>query len=102
VPTYVLTFIYLRTLARRIEHPSLAEHCIIVAVGISLTIVVPMLVGVSGVASNSIWLVLPMFVSVFLFLIWSSYLLFRFAVKFGKAAKIAKQQWIAADAAHPL
>jgi hypothetical protein len=33
IPIYVLTFVYLRTLARRIGHASLAEHCVIVSVG---------------------------------------------------------------------
>jgi hypothetical protein len=41
-------------------------------------------------------------VSFFLFLIWSAYLMTRFAIEFRRAARSAKQSWIEADAALPV
>jgi hypothetical protein len=102
IPTYILTFVYLRTLARRIGHASLAEHCVIVSVGISVSIILPMLIPMFSFyvdISYSLWPLLVILTTAFLFGLWSTYLLFRFAIVFHQSARIAKRNWIAADAA---
>ena len=102
IPIYVLAFVYLRTLARRIGHASLAEHCVIVSVGISVSIILPMLIPIFAFyfnPANTLWPILIMLVTICLFALWSAYLLLRFAIVFHKSARIARRNWFAADAA---
>jgi hypothetical protein len=102
IPTYILTFVYLRTLARRIGHASLAEHCVIVSVGISVSILMSILLSFFAFYFDTDKTILPLLVvltTAILFGLWSTYLLFRFAVVFHQSASIAKQNWITADAA---
>ncbi len=101
IPTYVLTFVHLRTLATRIHHASLAEHCLIVAAGISLSILMPILLQAGVAFAGEIKSVVPPLVvitTIFLFLIWSTYLLIRFALVFARTANIARKNWHASDA----
>jgi RsiW-degrading membrane proteinase PrsW (M82 family) len=48
---------------------------------------------------KSLWPILIMFLLPMLFGLWSTYLLIRFAVVFHQSARIARQNWRAADAA---
>ncbi len=98
VPTYAMSCLYLRTLARRIGNASLAEHCIIVAVGVSISIVLPMILSLIQ-PIQAMWPVLVMMVSIILFWLWSSYLFFRFGLVIGRLRRDARRNWRDADAA---
>jgi hypothetical protein len=117
-PLPILLFLYLRGLAKRARSAHLAEHCAIVGIGASATIVY---VGawfiiqdrMSDSRLGDYWferstivfiLILAVSVAVLLFALWSLYLLIRFAIAFHLAARQLRRKWsrddLAADPSH--
>jgi hypothetical protein len=106
---WLLTFLYLRRLALRVLDPSLAEHCAIVGCGMALAIAGPFGLALGygmivldvldmSTTVGFVW-ILSFEVAVFLFVIWSTWLLVLFSIAFGKAARQARRSWREADAA---
>jgi hypothetical protein len=107
IPLPLLTFLTLRSLARRARSAHLAEHCLIVGVGASSAIAYVVVLGlVSFVArergqdmqwlerSNvGIGLILAFAVAGLLFAIWGAYLLVRFALAFRRTARQLRSDW---------
>ena len=106
----LLLFLRLRGLARRVRSAHLAEHCIIVGVGaflstLYLAAVVAITNNVVGLGLGDRWqwqttgflMMLLMSVASCLFILWSLYLLIRFAVAFWKAARKLRRKWIRDD-----
>jgi hypothetical protein len=113
-PLPLLLFLHLRGLARRARSAHLAEHCAIVGSGASATLLVlPMVVAVEihgdtlfgtyWTSRSMLLLVIEglIFSTVLLFLLWSVYLLIRFAITFAGAARQLRQHWKQADRALP-
>jgi hypothetical protein len=98
VPAFWLLFVYLKTLARRIGNASLAEHCMIVATGLSICVSAIFVMVFFRIDVKQVWPVLVIVTMGFLFPLWSMYLLLRFAIHLRRAAATAKQNWLAADA----
>ena len=98
---WALTFAHLRRLARRVLDRSLAEHCLIVGIGLPLAVAGPFALAWlgTGITEGPVGFatVLGVAVALLLFVIWSVYLLAWFAVAFGRAAKTARATWAAAD-----
>lgn len=106
-PLPLLLFFQLRSLAKRARSASLAEHCAIVGVGNTLTLLyVPVLMVVyefaedwgmgmywSARSSVSLGLLAALLVASFLFAMWSVYLLVRFAIAFAKASRMLRTAW---------
>ena len=97
-------FIRLRTVARMIADPHLAEHSIIVGWGFVGSIA---LCGVLALLQSHqreppLWLGLTLAmaigVSALLFLLWGAFIFFACMVDFGRAAKVARAQWNATAA----
>jgi hypothetical protein len=103
-PCWALTFLYLRRLALRALDPSLAEHCAIVGCGMAIAIAGPFGFAweqEAGHIDNMIMLTIgfAIIVAIFLFVIWSTFLLILFTIAFGKVAVLARKSWEEADAA---
>ena len=104
LPTPTALFIRLRTVARMIADPHLAEHSIIVGWGFVGSIA---LCGIMALLQSQhrqlpLWLGLTLAmaigVSALLFLLWGAFIFFSCMVDFGRAAKVARAQWNAAAA----
>jgi len=107
----LLLFLRLRGLARRVRSAHLSEHCIIVGVGafastlyIAAVIVVVNNADRWGLGTNwmsrspvSLIMMLAMSVASGLFLLWSLYLLVRFAIAFWIAAGKLRHKWTRDD-----
>jgi hypothetical protein len=112
-PLPALLFFQLRSLAKRARSAHLAEHCAIVGVGNSLTLVyVPLCLALMenaarwGLGQNwasrspvALGFMLLMFLSAILFALWNAYLLISFAVAFGRASRRLRTQWRKSDRA---
>jgi hypothetical protein len=110
-PLPLLLFYRLRGLAKRARSAHLAEHCMIVGIGTSLS-----LIYVAGAwivlahgdewfgenwtsRSNSALIVMAILATLaFLFALWSLYLMIRFAISFWRAGRLMRQKWRAGDA----
>ena len=105
-----LLFERLRTLAKRARSAHLAEHCRIVGVGSTLSIIAIGIISIvlyygdqwfgdnwSSGSNTSLLLMLTLLTSALLFLLWSLYLLIRFAIAFHFAARNLRRQWKSAD-----
>lgn len=113
VPLPLLLFRHLRGLAGRARSAHLAEHCTIVGVGTSITLMcVPAVVmlfenaaqwglGEGWVRRSNMSLLVALVLSVAatLFPLWSLYLLLSFAVAFRRAARRLRRQWLSNDRA---
>ena len=111
VPLPLLLFRQFRNLAKRARSAHLAEHCTIVGVGTSLGLVYFGIVlfvfqnaeqlGLRrnwvGRSSVSLAMLGGVAVLTSLFLLWSLYLLIRFAIAFHKAARALRGKWQAQD-----
>jgi hypothetical protein len=110
IPLPLLLFMRLRGLAKRARSAHLAEHCMIVGVGTSLSIAYASVAwiilhngnewfGTHWVARSNVSLALTLGTSLCasLFALWSLYLLIRFAVAFGLAARLLRRKWRAND-----
>ena len=96
----------LRGLALRLLKPSLARHCTVVGVGLTLSMLfslVPLWSGavIEQPSSSTLFLGLlgVEFVGLVFFYLWAGLLLLRFALAFARAGRAAKRAWAAADAA---
>jgi hypothetical protein len=107
LPYPLLLFYQLRSLAKRARSAHLAEHCAIVGFGMSFS---PANVGVMLLifetsrrwARDTYWttrgnasLLLMLFMTLLatLMVLWSLYLLVRFAIAFGKASRELRRKW---------
>jgi hypothetical protein len=109
----LLTALRLKDLARRARNPHVAEHTVIVGVGAAATLVYVLAVyvltnyaetfGLSdqwanrGNASLVVMVLMP--TAGALFVLWQLYLLVRFAITFGRAARRLRRQWLRDDRA---
>lgn len=115
-PLPVLLFFHLRRIAKRAHSAHLAEHCTIVGIGTSIalayTAIVMLLMrhdrelnldGRWMQRSNS-WIVVVLVsgVAVLLFVIWSFYLMVRFAITFRLAARRLRKHWQRDDRSAPV
>jgi hypothetical protein len=106
----LLIFLRLRGLAKRARSAHLAEHCMIVGVGTTLALL--WIAGVWAVCNHiessvdanwsdhsnvALGLILAVYVAGWLFILWSLYLMIRFAIAFLSAAKVASQKWVRDD-----
>jgi hypothetical protein len=102
-PCWALTFLYLRRLAFRVLDPSLAEHCAIVGCGMGVSIAAPFIFALREFNHSSTdaaeIIMFLIVVAIFLFVIWSTYLMVLFMIAFGRAARLANKTWQDADAA---
>ncbi|HTW95513.1 MAG TPA: hypothetical protein VMD30_12000 [Tepidisphaeraceae bacterium] len=96
----LLLFLHLRGVAHRARSAHLAEHCVIVGTGASLAIfciaAMAFLVSESGgPVGTRAWeaVILAGVVFAWLFIIWSLYLLGRFAIAFHLAARQLRRKW---------
>lgn len=110
-PLPLLLFLRLRGLAKRARSAHLAEHCTIVGIGATVAVLclaaevelvsnadkVEAALGLSpNWENNSTAALLIMVIftlAVFLFLLWSIYLLLRFVIAFALAARLASRKW---------
>jgi hypothetical protein len=93
-------FIRLRTVARMIADPHLAEHSAIVGWGFLASIIFTLCViileqFIRFPVNNMLGVVLTMTaaVALLLFLLWGAFIFFACVVDFGRAARIAQAQW---------
>jgi len=107
----LLLFLHLRGLAKRVRSAHLAEHCIIVGVGafvstLYIDAIVFVLNNENRLGINSRWqwqsssgflAMLLLSVAFCLFILWSLYLLVRFAVAFWIAAHKLRDKWTRDD-----
>jgi hypothetical protein len=107
LPVPILLFYQLRSLAKRARSAHLAEHCLIVGYGAAAALTYAGLVwGLFELAdrfnlgthwttrsTTSLIMLLITGVAAGLFLLWSIYLLLRFAIAFHKAARQLKRKW---------
>src|SRR5207253_1066769 len=110
-PLPILLFYQLRSLAKRARSAHLAEHCAIVGWGVGAALVytgglVVLFDNATRLGLGSYWtsrsnvsLILGLIplVAFSLFILWSLYLLIRFAVAFGKASRKLRATWNCAD-----
>lgn len=104
VPLALLGCNYLRSLARRELDGSLAEHCTIVGWGWAVS-----LLGFSAMLwwehespawRGGHWRIVLLFVFILaaaLFHLWTTFLMLRFAVRFGQASSASRRAWAEAD-----
>ena len=99
-------FVRLRTVARLISNPSLAEHAAIVAWGFALTplawvamMIIPGITGRRLDMSQNLPLILMgvLCLGVLLFLLWGAAIMTVCLIDFGRAARIASAEWRSAD-----
>jgi hypothetical protein len=110
-PLPILLYLQLRSLAKRARSAHLAEHCVIVGAGNTLTLLyipayaVVQEYGARG-AMGEHWyersnvfmgMTLAAFVVALLFGLWNLYLLLRFAVAFMAASRTLRRSWREAD-----
>jgi len=102
-PGWALTFLYLRRLAFRVLDDSLAEHCAIVGWGMAISIAAPyVFVWAETYLEDNLAMTIVGFaitIAIFLFIIWSTYLMVLFMIAFGRAARLSNKTWRDADAA---
>jgi hypothetical protein len=106
-PLPLLLFTVLRGLAKRARSAHLAEHCTIVGIGASASLVVVATLGFvlanadswgfgqwwTGRSNIAFAMMLVVSLAVSLFTLWSVYLLVRFAIAFRRAAGQLRGQW---------
>ena len=111
----LLLFLHLRGLARRARSAHLAEHCLIVGLGTSATVLYvggvmyifeharKWQLGTHWVSRSNVALVLLLVCGVagLLFTLWSLYLLIRFAIAFRAASRQLKVKWTSDDKSIP-
>jgi MFS family permease len=111
IPLPLLLFLHLRGLARRARSAHLAEHCKIVGIGASASIlyiiaVIFFLNHATSLGLDQYWtdrsniallLQTLLGVAATLFILWSLYLLLRFAIAFHIAARQLKHKWTRDD-----
>jgi hypothetical protein len=111
-PLPLLLFYRLRGLARRARSAHVAEHCMIVGIGMSLSL---LYVGASwvvlehgdewfgdnwsGRSRGSLLIAVGLFTLALLFALWSLYLMIRFGISFWRASKLMRQKWRSGDRA---
>jgi hypothetical protein len=109
-PLPLLLFYRLRGLAKRARSAHLAEHCMIVGVGTSLSLLYVAIAWVllehgnewfgGNWTSRSRWSLLIMVLLAtltFLFALWSLYLMIRFGISFRRAGKLMRWKWRLGD-----
>jgi hypothetical protein len=103
----LLLFLHLRGLARRARSPHLAEHCLIVGIGASAAAIYAsvflfVINNIDSVGLDSRWLsrspvslalMLLLGTAGYLFVLWSVYLLIRFAIAFWLASRNLNKKW---------
>ncbi len=108
-------FLQLRNLARRARSAQLAEHCMIVGIGTTLAIVYISFVcalksfqrelglGIYWESRSTSWIVFLLIAGVMagLLILWSLYLLIRFAIAFGIASRSLHSTWRRDDRSLP-
>ncbi len=112
VPLPPLLFYRLRGLAKRAHSAHLAEHCAIVGIGAALSLVyfIALIIAlhwrgddVQGFQSThsitGFVLVLALTTAAGLFILWSLYLMTRFAIAFARATRALRRKWISQDLA---
>jgi hypothetical protein len=106
-PLPLLFFVQLGSLAKRVRSAHLAEHCVIVGIGMSLSLIYgavkPFIpdfgpewnLGTPWTRYVSVELVLDLVagVAIGLFMLWSLYLLLRFAIAFHRASRQLRRSW---------
>jgi hypothetical protein len=115
LPLPLLMFVRLRGLAKRARSAHLAEHCMIVGIGTSVSLAYVSLALLllyngdqwfgdnwSSRSNASMGLLLALWTSALLFALWSVYLLIRFAIAFGSAARKLRHKWRVDDRAESL
>jgi hypothetical protein len=111
-PLPLLLFYRLRGLARRVHSAHLAEHCMIVGIGASLSFLYFAFAwvmlehgdewfGPHWTTRSQGWLIITGILATlgFLFALWSLYLLIRFAIAFWWAYRVLRQKWKVGDRA---
>jgi hypothetical protein len=106
IPLVILIARRLRALARRARSAHLAEHCRIVGIGTSCTLVYVLIVTVfmqfaadlvgpywTSRGSTPLLILLLMATAAALFIFWQLYLLIRFAIAFGQASRNLRCAW---------
>jgi hypothetical protein len=95
-----LLFLRLRGLAKRARSAHLAEHCLIVGGGLAATLLYIAVLGEFGNApwlnryrNVTLFLMLVVCVAGALFILWSLYLLIRFAIAFARASRQIRHKW---------
>jgi hypothetical protein len=103
VLTPIAAFARMTRVARLISEPVLAEHSKIVSWGFFASIAALPLAGGAGhlVGGDTVTLILLVivFASLLLFLLWGAFLMTCCIIDFGRAAKIAQGQWQARESA---
>ena len=90
LPLPALLFLHLRGLARRVLDPRLAEHCVIVGTGATLSF---------AVLASGLFVRLPITaelvagVGAMLFVFWGLFLMLRFAIAFARARRESIAVW---------
>jgi hypothetical protein len=101
----------LRGLARRARSAHLAEHCVIVGVGVTCAVVYALACNYlfdharelglgenwAGRSTTALALLTVFGTAAVLFLLWSLYLLIRFAIAFGRASLKLRRAWLRED-----
>lgn len=114
IPLVILVGRRLRAIAGRARSAHLAEHCVIVAVGTAATLAYAFAAAVVTTFAQqlglgtywtsrgyvSLAIVLVVAAAGGLFILWQLYLLVRFAIAFGAAARRLRRQWRADDLAN--
>jgi hypothetical protein len=112
-PVPLLLFAVLRGLAKRARSAHLAEHCTIVGIGGSASVIVVAASAFilesadswgwgqwwTGRSNIALAMALVVAVATSLFTLWSLYLLVRFAIAFRRAARELRGQWMSDDRA---
>jgi len=110
MPLPLLLFCRLRNLAKRARSAHLAEHCMIVGAGASLSLLYVAFVwvlttngdewfGTWWTGRSQVLLVLELILGVLacLFFLWAVYLLVRFSIAFWMAGRKLRRKWREAD-----
>jgi hypothetical protein len=110
IPLPLLLFRRLRDLAKRAHSAHLAEHCTIVGIGASAAIAFAVACsfvsnhaddwfGSYWMSRSRAWILIALVPAVAsaLFVLWSLYLLVRFAVAFGRASSELRRRWMMQD-----
>ena len=109
-PLPLLLFLRLRGLARRARSAHLAEHCLITGIGASASLLYFLVVyvvmengnrwfGDYWTARSNVALVVMLIMATAsaVFLIWTLYLLVRFAIAFARARRLLRRKWASQD-----
>ncbi len=101
-PFPLMVFYQLRSCARRAKSAHLAEHCGIAGIGSCLALLAIAAVywimrlsdDLWGARSNSALIIMLIAATGgVLFMLWTLYLLIRFAIAFGKASRVQRREW---------